>query len=195
MVGQGSPEHHPGQSQEESDWVRQTRGGDPEAFEQLFYRYAPPLINFARRFVHDAQVAEGLVQEVFLRVWKRRTRLDPDRNIKSYLYTATRNRALKELRRAGITTDGARHLTLSVSQPKTPEDEWDEQQMLLQVNRAVARLPKQCRVIFSMSRFDQLTYAEIAVSLNLSIKTVETQMGRALKTLRRSLAHLISIVP
>ena len=195
MAGPGSAEPHPGQLQEEADWVRRIRGGDPEAYEQLFYRYAPALINFARRFVQDVQVAEGLVQEVFLQVWKRRTRLDPDRNIKSYLYAATRNRALKELRRAGSALEGAGDLTRSVSQPQSPEEEWDQQQVGFEVNKAVARLPKRCRVIFSMSRFDQLTYAEIAESLNLSIKTVETQMGRALKTLRRSLAHLISIVP
>ncbi len=184
-----------GQSLRESDWVREIRAGDQGAYKQLFYQYCQPLANYARRFVQDSQLAENLVQEVFLQVWMRRASLDPNRDIKSYLYTATRNRALNELRHARLETASAGDPALAVPQQKTPEDEWDQQQVALQVNRAIARLPKRCRVIFSMSRFDQLTYAEIAEHLNLSIKTVETQMGRALKALRRSLTHLISILP
>ena len=136
-------------------------------------------------------MAEDIVQEVFLQIWLNRTRLDPTKNIKSYLYIATRNRALNVLRRASVEREHQEKITYIDSRVLTPEDELERHQTIQEAYRAIDQLPKRCRTIFMMSRFDHLKYAEIADILNISIKTVETQMGRALKSLRQSLAHLI----
>ena len=179
------------QVQTEAEWVRKIRIGDGEAFEQLFNRYGQPLIHFVRRYVPDTSVAENLVQDVFLALWTHRSRLDPARNIKTYLYTAARNQALKHLRHSEVERRSAEDLTLEFPRPKTAEDERQEKEIAASVYQAIEALPEKCRIIFSMNRFDHLSYAEIAEIQDISIKTVETQMGRALKFLRDRLAHLL----
>jgi RNA polymerase sigma-70 factor (ECF subfamily) len=178
-------------SQHESEWVEKIRYGDAEAFEHLFKTHCKPLINFARRFVQDTQIAENIVQDVFLKIWSIRKELNPTLNIKSYLYTAVKNGALKQLRNEAVERRGADRLQSLAPDTPTPEDEWHEKEIAASVHEAMQELPEKCRIIFSMNRFDRLTYAEIADILNLSIKTVETQMGRALKFLRKRLSHFL----
>ena len=175
----------------ESEWVRKIRTGDGEAFERLFSLYCQPLIHFVRRYVQDTSIAENLVQDVFLAIWVNRSQLDPALNIKTYLYTAARNQALKHLRHSDVERRSAEEVTLAFSRQKTPEGEWQEKEIAASVYQAIEALPEKCRILFSMNRFDHLTYAEMAEIQHISIKTVETQMGRALKFLRNRLAHLL----
>ena len=86
----------------ESKWVESVREGDGAAFENLFRMYCQPLINFARRYVGETAAAENLVQDIFLKIWENRTQLNPALNIKSYLYTAVKNQALKHLRHINV---------------------------------------------------------------------------------------------
>ncbi len=111
--------------------------------------------------------------------------------MKSYLYTAAKNQALKHLRHADVERLGAETVTLKFPRPNTPEDELQGQELSTAIQQAVEALPEKTRICFSMNRFDHLTYAEIAEIQGVSIKTVETQMGRALKFLRERLAHLL----
>ena len=177
--------------QTEVEWVRQLRTGDAKAFERLFGLYCQPLIHFVRRYVQDTSIAESLVQDVFLALWANRAQLDPTRNIKTYLYTAAKNQALKHQRHLDVVHRSAEEVLLTFPRLKTPEDEWREKELAAAVYQAIEALPEKCRLIFSMNRFDHLTYAEIAEIQEISIKTVETQMGRALKFLRNRLAHLL----
>jgi RNA polymerase sigma-70 factor (ECF subfamily) len=177
--------------QTELDRVRQIRAGDGQAFEQLFSLYCQPLIHFVRRYVHDTSIAESLLQDIFLAVWANRSQLDLTRNIKTYLYTAAKNQALKHLRHNDVERQSAEEVTLAFPHPKTPEDERQEKEIAAAIYQAIEALPEKCRILFSMNRFDHLTYAEIAQIQEISIKTVETQMGRALKFLRQHLAHLL----
>lgn len=175
----------------EARWTRGLlegiRQGDAAAFEELFRAYCPALIRFACRYTRDTPAAENIVQEVFLNVWRDRSRLDPAANVKAYLYAAVKNQSLKYLRHADVERRGAEVLRGSESPAKTPEDEWRGKAAAASVHQAIDRLPDRCRLIFTMNRFDHLTYAEIARILQISIKTVETQMGRALAFLREAL--------
>ncbi len=175
----------------EAGWVQKIRASDGGAFEQLFRAYCQPLINFARRYVKDLAIAENVVQDIFLTVWSNRSQLDPSLSIKTYLFTAVKNQALKHLRHSDVERKSTEYLRLSEASPKTPEDEWREKEVAASLHQAIEGLPERCRLIFSMNRFDRLTYAEIAQVEEISIKTVETQMGRALKFLRTHLAHLL----
>ena len=177
--------------QNESEWVEKIRDGDAQAFEHLFKAYCQPLINFARRFVRDVQIAENIVQDVFLKIWTNRIKLNPSLNIKTYLFTAVRNQTLNHLRHAKMEKDSVADMQLITTPVKTPENGWKEKELATSIQQAINELPKKCQTIFLMNRFDQLTYQEIADILNLSIKTVETQMGRALKFLRKRLSHFI----
>lgn len=182
------------QNRSESQWIQKIRSGDAKAFEELFLIYCQLLIHFVHRYVRDTQIAENIVQDVFLKIWMNRSDLNPSLNIKTYLYTAVKNRALNHLRHADVEHRNAENLRSMNYPVRTPEDEWHEQELKASVQKAIEELPEKCRIIFSMSRFDSLTYAEIAEIQDISIKTVETQMGRALKTLRKRLIHLLSAV-
>ena len=175
----------------ELQWARKIREGDDEAFEQLFRFYCQPLVHFVCRYVLETSIAESLVQDVFVAIWANRSDLDPTRNVKTYLYTAARNQALKHLRHRHVERRSAADVALGVPPQKTPEDEWKSKELAAAVDQAIEALPEKTRSVFCMNRFDRLTYAEIAQIQGVSIKTVETQMGRALKFLRDRLADLL----
>ena len=179
----------------ESDWIKRIRQNDAAAFEKLFKAYCQPLVDFGRRFVLDKATAESLVQDVFLKIWQNRQTLDPTRNIKSYLFTAVRNAALRHLRDAGVKQRNEETVRAMHAPVTTPEQELTGKDLDESIQQAIAALPEKCRAIFRMNRFDKLTYAEIAEVQNISVKTVETQMGRALKSLRTQLAHFLTIFP
>ena len=168
---------------------------DAEAFEVLFHTHCQPLIYFAYRYVRDKSIAEDVVQEAFVNIWKNRSRFDFSQNMKSYLYTSVKNYALKFLRHSEVRLKGVDQIQIRLGMVSTPDEVLDYKEIEQIVEQTIRELPEKCGQIFSMNRFDGLTYAEIAEILNISIKTVETQMSRALRFLRKRLAHfLISVV-
>jgi RNA polymerase sigma-70 factor, ECF subfamily len=172
------------------EWLERVRSGDEAAFEALFRAFAPGLCALAVRYVASRAVAEELVQDLFLDIWTRRAGLVVDRSVASYLQTAMRNRAMNHLRHE-------RRMVAMPGAAERPEDADagapGESELLdaLELQDAVEHLPARCRLIFTLSRQQDMSYGEIAASLGLSIKTVETQMGRALKSLRDRLRHLV----
>jgi RNA polymerase sigma-70 factor (ECF subfamily) len=162
---------------------------DYKAFEQLFHVGYSPLRSFCKKLVHVNEVAEELVSEVFFKIWNNRKAIVISSSPRSYLYTAVRNISFDHLRkekRCILTNlDDAVTVPSDYFDPQK-RSEFEELQVKIEV--AVARLPKQCRLVFQLSRDHGLRYNEIAEKLHLSVKTIETQMGRALKSLRKSLA-------
>ncbi len=175
----------------ESEWIEKIAKGDHVAFERLFTYYCQPLINFACRYVKNTDIAENIVQDIFVKIWQNRTQLDPSSDIKIYLYTAVKNQSYKYFRHLDVKRRATENLPFVQQSVKTPEDERNEKEIITAINKAIEKLPKKARIIFSMNRFDNLTYKEIAKIQNISVKTVETHMGRALKFLRDHLSHLL----
>ncbi|MCW8813909.1 MAG: RNA polymerase sigma-70 factor [Chlorobium sp.] len=168
--------------------------GNHNAFEILFKTYSQKLIYFSRRYVRDKQIAENIIQDVFLTIWQNKKNLNPTKNIQSYLFTAVKNESLKQLRHLNVENQQRENVSgLSIVE-LNPDETIDQKELREELNKAINDLPDKCREIFAMSRFDQLKYSEIADILGISVKTVETQMGRALKKLREQLAHLILII-
>ncbi len=161
---------------------------DYQAFEQLFLISYNPLRNFCKKIVHINEVAEELVSEVFFKIWNNRKVIVINSSPKSYLYAAVHNISLDHLRKEKryvlTTLDMAFAIPSNLLDPQKG-CEYDELQA--KIEGAVAKLPRQCRQIFQLSREQGLRYNEIAEKLQLSVKTIETQMGRALKSLRKSL--------
>ena len=183
-IGQRITHHGP-------EWLERIRRGDAEAFEALFRALAPGLCALATRYVESRAVAEEIVQDLFFDLWSRRGELAIGQSLTSYLYVATRHRALNHVRRERQASR-FRASTLRLA------DEIDisapgEAELLdaLELQEAIDALPARCRLVFTLSRYQDLSYGEIASSLGLSVKTVETQMGRALKALRDRLRHLV----
>jgi RNA polymerase sigma-70 factor (family 1) len=161
---------------------------DYEAFEKLFIFNYSPLRNFCKKIVHVNEVAEELVSEVFLKIWSNRKHIVIASSPKSYLYTAVRNISFDHLRKEkhSIMTD----LEEAAAVPcdcLDPQRCSEFEELQERVERAVNKLPRQCKLVFQMSRDRGMKYNEIAEMLQLSVKTIETQMGRALKSLRISL--------
>jgi RNA polymerase sigma-70 factor (ECF subfamily) len=160
------------------------------AFEALFRAHYDGLLRFANRYVRSRAEAEELVHDVLLQVWIRRDDLAPSDELKTYLFRATYNRALNHLRRRKIERLWKRSLPPEepVAPPSISAEAMNSTEAA--VRRAVDALPPRCREIFLLSREEGLTYSGIATTLGISIKTVETQMGRALKSLRAALEDL-----
>jgi RNA polymerase sigma-70 factor, ECF subfamily len=168
----------------DADWLARIQRGDPVAHETLFRVYAPGLYAFLSRYVRSSAIAEDLVQDLFLAIWAHRESLHIDGSIRTYLFTAARNRALNHLKHEKI-ADRFRVAMLDrvdASDPSAPGE--SDFLAAMEVQTAIDRLPPRCRLIFTMSRQQDMTYNQIACELGISVKTVEVQMGRALKSLR-----------
>jgi len=171
----------------ESLIMRVIEGDDYFAFELLFKKMYNPLCQFCIKFVKAPEVAEELVSDVFYSIWKNRNRLIIS-SPKAYLFTSVRNKAYDHLRKVKKQI----HCDLE-NATNLPSDTINSQEILVlreltaSMEQSVARLPKQCKLIYELSRDQGLKYKEIATILQVSVKTVETQMGRALKHLRNSM--------
>ncbi|MCV9386158.1 RNA polymerase sigma-70 factor [Reichenbachiella ulvae] len=166
---------------------------DKSAFEQIFRLYYTDLSRYCLKYVRDEHVAEELVQEVFINIWDRRHTLSITTSVKAYLFTAVRNRSFnylklqipKEQRKIGVEdvldlTDGS----------EEREGNMAIEELYSYVQEAIDALPPKCKVIFNLSRSGGMTYKEIAEELDLSVKTVENQVGHALRKLREQLTPL-----
>ena len=160
-------------------------------FEQLFRELFKPLCNFALKYVRDWDEAKGLVHEVFVAVWEKFDSLPPDTQYRSYLYTAVRNRCLNYIR------DKKTH----VSFERVPENQLMEVQTPLEtselereIEMAIQSLPEKCRMVFELNRLEGLKYAQIAVKMGISVKTVEAQMSKALGIMKKHLSEFLSLL-
>lgn len=179
---------------DEVECVSKIRMGNSAAFEELFNFYCQQLINFSRIYVTDKQIAENIVQDVFVSVWQNRAKLDSAKVIKPYLYTAVKNNSLKHIRHLNIANKGLEENLQFIGDEERPDKKLDEKEMELKIHQAIDELPDKCMEIFKMNRFENLKYAEIAKILDISVKTVETQMGRALKKLRERLKPFMIMI-
>lgn len=161
---------------------------DYGAFEKLFIFNYDTLRNFCKRLVHINEVAEELVSEVFFKIWINRKRIVISSSPKSYLYTAVRNISFDHLRKEKHSRWADLEEAATVPCDSIDPHRYSEFiELQVKVEKAVERLPNQCRQVFQLSRDHGMKYNEIANELKLSVKTIETQMGRALKSLRITL--------
>jgi RNA polymerase sigma-70 factor (ECF subfamily) len=179
---------HAERVEEERGLFARLRTGDEAAFDAIFRAWYPPLVRIAEGLVRERAIAEEVVQDVLLEVWRLRERLGDEESPRAYLIRATRNRALNHLRHLRVQERGAPYVESRVESPAEGASRVVEAELDAAVRGAVADLPPRCREVFELSRVHGLSYAEIAASLEISIKTVEAQMGKALRTLRERLA-------
>lgn len=162
--------------------------GNTRAFEALFRAHYPGMCRFAARMVAHRDVAEDLVQEVFLYVWRNREVWEVRASVKQYLYASVRHGALRYLRHERVvhryTPDT---VILFERAPRLADADLESAETISLVQAAIAKLPERCRLVYTLHREQGLTYAEVAEVMGISPKTVDVQMGRALKALRRLL--------
>jgi len=162
--------------------------GDEGAYDAIFRASYAPLVRLGEAMVRDRAVAEELVQDVLLELWRRRDRLAVEGSLRAYLFQATRNRALNHLRHVQVERRGAVHAVVPEARDATAPARLVAEEMQDAVRRAVDELSPRCREVFELSRVHGLRYVEIAQTLGVSVKAVEAQMGKALRILRERLA-------
>lgn len=157
-----------------------------QALERLFKTFQPGLVSFAYRMVYNEEDAREIVQDVFMGIWRNRAKLDLNEGLKSYLFTATKNKALNHLKKRKEETVELETVSygLAASPSSDSEAQLHAEEMKAIIFDEVNKLPDRCRQIFLLSREEGLSYKEIAERLDVSTKTVENQIGIALKRLK-----------
>jgi len=164
---------------------------DQGSFEKLFREYFPTLMAFAKKILVEEDDAREVVQQVFITIWEKRQEIDLSVSLKSYLFTSVHNRSLNMIR--------DRKKFSGAEVPDVP-GKWDVSNVIEsmeleeKIMEVIGTLPEKCREVFELSRFDGLKYNEIADKLDISVKTVENQMSKALKILREKLLKYMSIL-
>jgi RNA polymerase sigma-70 factor (ECF subfamily) len=174
-----------------TDYYKQKRvkDGDIREFERLFQKYYVPLCRYADKMLKDMDTAEDMVQEFFYNFWKNRESFTPQRSLRGYMYRSVRNHALRHLEHLAVRKRYEEHVhreSLKRGAGQMPPDaEANDLGALIHVT--LQKLPDRCCRIFRMNRFEGMKYHEIAAALSISVKTVEAEMGRALRVFRSSL--------
>ena len=172
---------------------RIARSSDEAAYRELYYTYYPSLFRFATSLLHEEQLAEEVVSDVFINIWKGRESLTSIRNLRVYLFVAVKNLCHRTLSRAGTHTEMLEEENLRTDgSVGAPADGVILSKELNQAfDLAVAALPERCRLIFRLVREEGLRYREIAIILNISQKTIEAQMTIATRRLVQAMGDLM----
>jgi RNA polymerase sigma-70 factor (ECF subfamily) len=161
-------------------------------FEVLFKSHYSSLCAYANGFLKDYDAAEEVVQEVMFRIWTSRETLVIESAVRSYLFRAVRNGCMNVLKHLNIRDEyKAFQERQSFDNQPSHEDEMIFSELEQKIREAIDNLPSERRKVFILSRYDGLTYSQIAEKLDISVKTVENQMGKALKTLRVELSDYL----
>ncbi|MCC6371886.1 MAG: RNA polymerase sigma-70 factor [Bacteroidia bacterium] len=179
----------------EQEYWQLIRQGDKAAFEQVFRQFYKALGNYACSVIKDKDEAEEVVQNMFFNLWNRRQKLDINTSLKSYLYRAVHNDCLNRIKHAKVRSIYAEDYKSTVSAAYDDSlKTLNAKELNKKIHSAIDELPEQCGLVFRLSRFDNLKYNEIATQLDISVKTVENHMGKALKLMREKLKDYLPLV-
>jgi RNA polymerase sigma-70 factor (ECF subfamily) len=179
----------------DSDLIHQLQMRDEAAFEQAFKDNYKSLHAYAFTMLRDHAVAEEMVQNVFYKLWDRSESLSITGSVRAYLYRAVHNESLNYLKHLKVRSEHQLYVSHRMNEgTDSASKKIQLKELEEKLQKALNDLPEQCRTIFQMSRFEELRYREIADQLNISVKTVENQMGKALKILRTKLVDFLPLL-
>ncbi|MBM3404592.1 MAG: RNA polymerase sigma-70 factor [Bacteroidetes bacterium] len=168
---------------------------DKHAFKLLFKREFGNMCFLAQRYVQDAEEAREIVQDAFLALWEKRITIDPSKNPGAYLATIVRNKSLNWIRDHGKFHQQMLNIEQTrIEKASAQGDPLITSEISHRIETALAELPEKCREVFLLNRHDQMKYQEIADHLNISVKTVETQMSKALQHFRQRLSEFMPVI-
>jgi len=184
------------------DLVSRINNGDKKAFEKLYRTYYSDLCDFICRYIDTPAICEELVQDLFLSIWYMRESWNPKGSLRAYLFKGAKNRALDYLKHLKVERGYLKDQKINFKNEYLADYTYpsfelhskvedSEKELAEKIEKAIDRLPDRGKLIFNLSRNDGLTFREIANVLDISVKTVETQMGRNLKKLRYYLSDYL----
>lgn len=172
---------------DDRELLARLRAGETSAFDAIFRANYALLVRVAESMLRERAMAEEIVQDVMLELWRRREALEVTESVRGYLLQATRNRSLNALRHRAIEKRSEPQLIEGTARGTPTDSAARESEIAAALQGAISELPDRCRQVFELSRVEGLKYAEIATRLGISVKTVEVQMGKALRILRERL--------
>ena len=167
--------------------VKALKEGSVDAFDLCFRRFYAPLVAFARSKTSDKDIAEEIVQNVFAELWERRETIPLKTEIKQYLFSVVRNDCYDFARHRKVEQKYLDYLNNRQDDSTAFFDTLVDEDFQKLIKEVYNSLPEQCRIIFYMSRLEEMSYKAISEKLEISIKTVENQIGKALKLVRQLL--------
>ena len=159
----------------------------------MFRTYFSSLCYFAQKYISDLDTSKEIVHNIFISIWEKRKEFDFEKPAKSYLFTSVYNRCMNYIRDQKKFIDNESS-EIMLEQGTINNDHLEAAELESRIWKVINELPEKCREVFTLNRFEGLKYAEIAEKLNISIKTVEAHMSKALKIMREKLADYLTIL-
>ncbi len=179
----------------EQEIISAIREGNEGIFEETFRKYYQSLCTYANSMLKEIEEAEEIVQNLFLGIWEKREELEISISLKSYLYRAVHNHCLNRIKHLKVREEHQQYaINFYDASYESVSQTVMKNELEQKIEEAIKKLPEQCQLIFRMSRFEELKYHEIAEKLELSPKTVENQIGKALKILRIELSEYLPLI-
>jgi RNA polymerase sigma-70 factor (ECF subfamily) len=174
----------------DSEITARIRQGDIGQFESLFRSSYASLVRYAMTLIKDHDTSEEIVQDLFFRLWKDKEKLSIASSLNGYLYRSVHNKCLHYIEHNRVVERHAEEISYrEPEKQESPAEILQYKELQTKIARILERLPERCGQIFYMSRFEGLKYSEIADKLSVSLKTVESNMGKALKEFRKELTE------
>ena len=180
--------------------IRQLKSDDPIVFESLYRFFSPKLNYFTNQYLLDSEASRNIVQDVFTELWDRRKTFREDTNIQAWMFTVTKNKSLKYINKQKSREKYSHHLKtrqLEINQKALEGFDTSSfmfEELLSLIETALNKLSPSCRKVFEMSRFNGMKNQQIADELNLSIKTVEAHISKALKLFHSELKDYLPVL-
>lgn len=171
------------------------RWNTERGFETLFRELFKPLYRYAFGLLEEEMQSEEVVQDVFLKLWQQREQITIETNINAYLYRSVHNQCMNNLNHEKVKAKYSQFVKGSApAYADSPLNAMQAKELQGVIKKAMLKIPEKCRTVFHLSRQDELSYREIAERLGISLKTVENQMGKALKILRTELKDYLPLL-
>jgi len=177
---------------EDHEWLAQVKKGQTAALACIYRKYWRRLYVSAHAILKDGQTCEDIIQEIFLKLWQNRERIEIKATLVSYLYSSVRYEVYRHIKTGKVREDIFDHIFERMQAgPDYPHLEYKE--LYIQIHTIVESLPERCKAVYKLSREEHLSHKQIAAQLNISTKTVENQLTKALSLLRLSLGQVLTL--
>jgi RNA polymerase sigma-70 factor (ECF subfamily) len=174
----------------DNEIIRRIRQGDIKQFEALFRSSYSSLVKYAMTLIKDHDTAEEIVQDLFFRFWQNKEKIQIESSLNGYLFRSVHNGCLHYIEHRKVVERHGQEIAFDQAPgAESPADIIQYKELQAKIAGIIERLPERCGQIFCMNRFEGLKYAEIAEKLSVSVKTVEANMGKALKEFRKALTE------